>query len=345
MNMKNRFSEESFKKLLKKYAEGAASEEECKLVDNWLNDLGKDKEAFLSDTEAQRLEERVWESIARVTLERTTLKRGAYRKKHEHFWIPLSIAASTIFIIFFAYFSPFGFREESTGIKEVELSELIRNDGNTVKTFILSDQTQVRLYPHSRLEVNRLNVEAIRKVKLSGKAYFHVSRDESKPFIVYAGDITTTVLGTSFTINAFEADPDILVSVETGKVAVSNEPASIKKRTIHKELILVANQQAVFNPVNGELEASIVADPIPVTNNAVDAVEYNEEPVINILRNLQNLYGVKIRFDDRKLSNCKITTRFDDEGLFDRLNVLSRVIGGTYKVEETTIIFKNPGCK
>ncbi|MBA4054504.1 MAG: hypothetical protein C0490_07325, partial [Marivirga sp.] len=120
---------------------------------------------------------------------------------------------------------------------------------------------------------------------------------------------------------------------------------SIKKRATRKELILVANQQAVFNPANGELQASIVANPIPVVNNPIDAVEYDEEPVINILKNLQNLYGVQIRFDDKKLSNCKVTTRFDDEGLFDRLNVLSNAIGGKYKVDETTIIFQSPGCK
>lgn len=107
----------------------------------------------------------------------------------------------------------------------------------------------------------------------------------------------------------------------------------------------MANQLAVFNPDNGDLNASIIANPIPVVDKPMDEVEYNEEPVINILKNLQNLYGVQIQYDEKKLARCKITTRFDDEGLFDRLNVISSAIGGTYKVEETTIVFKNPGCK
>ena len=61
-----------------------------------------------------------------------------------------------------------------------------------------------------------------RKVELEGEAFFEVSPNKDRPFIVDVKDINVKVLGTAFDVKAYATDPDIFVSLETGKVALAN---------------------------------------------------------------------------------------------------------------------------
>lgn len=64
---------------------------------------------------------------------------------------------------------------------------------------------------------------ATREVFLEGQAYFDVKHDSLKPFIVHAGSLKTTVLGTSFSIKAWPEEVDVSVRVSKGKVSVADQ--------------------------------------------------------------------------------------------------------------------------
>ena len=70
---------------------------------------------------------------------------------------------------------------------------------------------------------------------MKGKAFFDIARDTSQPFVVYANETITKVLGTSFTIKAFEGEKDVEVSVKTGKVAVYANVSSLPKKIIKEK--------------------------------------------------------------------------------------------------------------
>ncbi len=62
-----------------------------------------------------------------------------------------------------------------------------------------------------------------RDVYLSGEAFFEVTKNPDRPFRVFANEIVTKVLGTSFTVRSFENDTTIQVIVRTGKVTVYSQ--------------------------------------------------------------------------------------------------------------------------
>jgi len=66
-----------------------------------------------------------------------------------------------------------------------------------------------------------------RRVTLSGEAYFDVSHDSERPFHVVAGDIDVQVLGTRFNMMAYRDEPGTAVTLETGRVAVSQGDHSL----------------------------------------------------------------------------------------------------------------------
>lgn len=88
---------------------------------------------------------------------------------------------------------------------------------------LLSDGTMVILAAGSKLteEFNAQSPE--RKVSLEGKAYFKVAK-MIKPFFIKTGKITSTVLGTSFSVEYDTKTDNYHIAVESGKVRITEGP-------------------------------------------------------------------------------------------------------------------------
>lgn len=87
----------------------------------------------------------------------------------------------------------------------------------------LRDGSQVTLGPHSKLTVNFAAGE--RRVALvQGEAFFEVTHDKTRPFLVEAGGATTRVLGTKFDVNYGMGS--VRVGVLEGLVQVRREGAA-----------------------------------------------------------------------------------------------------------------------
>lgn len=83
---------------------------------------------------------------------------------------------------------------------------------------MLADGTRVWVNSFSDLEFPSQFVGKERRVRLTGEAYFEVSRDTAKPFIVEVGGKEIKVLGTSFNINDY--DGKFVTTLVTGRVGV-----------------------------------------------------------------------------------------------------------------------------
>ena len=55
---------------------------------------------------------------------------------------------------------------------------------------------------------------------LAGEAFFEISPDVSKPFIIDAGKANVKVVGTSFNVITKNTESDVEVFVKTGKVVL-----------------------------------------------------------------------------------------------------------------------------
>jgi len=74
----------------------------------------------------------------------------------------------------------------------------------------LPDGSRIRLSPKSRISYSQnIDTASFRDVYLLGEAFFEVTRNVHRPFRVFANEIVTKVLGTSFTIRSFEKDTTI----------------------------------------------------------------------------------------------------------------------------------------
>ena len=68
-----------------------------------------------------------------------------------------------------------------------------------------------------------ISAEHGRDVKLTGEAFFEITPDAAKPFIIDAGKAKVRVVGTTFNVITNNSESAVEVFVKTGKVVVSDE--------------------------------------------------------------------------------------------------------------------------
>jgi ferric-dicitrate binding protein FerR (iron transport regulator) len=223
------------------------------------------------------------------------------------------------------------------------------NNSELEMTVLLSDNSVATLMKGSRLTYPTQFTGDERKVFLSGEAFFDIAKDPQKPFLVFANETVTKVLGTSFRVKAFDNESTVMVVVKTGRVSVYPRKeyetlADPNDREV-AGVILSPNQQVVFKKKENRLEKGIVANPgmLKVSSDQKELI-FDDKPVSEVLHTLENIYGIVIVFDAESLSSCLISTQFNEENLKQRMSVICQAIGATYEMVDGQIIVNSKGC-
>ena len=100
--------------------------------------------------------------------------------------------------------------------------------GNDQKNYevALPDGSKIFLNRNSEFRYHANFGKQKREVKLTGEAFFEISPDVSKPFIIDAGKAKVKVIGTSFNVITKNSESAVEVFVRTGKVMLTNNTGS-----------------------------------------------------------------------------------------------------------------------
>jgi transmembrane sensor len=231
--------------------------------------------------------------------------------------------------------------EESNSINEVV------NKDDKPLVVKLEDGSIITLEKNSRLSYPIHFDNNKRMVILSGEAFFDIAKNPKKPFYVYANEVVTKVLGTSFRIRAFEDDKKVTVKVKTGKVSVYNQGKLLDDPELNA-LIVLPNQQAIYTRQTEDLNKRLVETPMPVVNEDVVEIlpnRFDEVAVAKIFEVLEKRYGVKLIYNESILADCFITTKLGNVSLYEQLDLICEIIGATYKEVDAQIVIESKGCK
>ena len=208
--------------------------------------------------------------------------------------------------------------------------EIIWNEKKTVMgekvILTLLDGTKITLNADSKLRYPVCFGEESREVSLQGEAYFEVTHNADKPFIVHTGNISTTDLGTKFDVKAFPNDTNITISLDDGKVKVSTDGLNTKG----KEIILAPTQQLVYN--KADEKSSINPFDIQETIGWKDNIlVFDNVSLSNMLVPLERYFGVKFEIADPSLADRPIKANFRNESFWTVVKVIEKATGLAYK--------------
>ncbi len=225
-----------------------------------------------------------------------------------------------------------------------EWTEAVNGAGQTMD-IQLPDGSRVRLGKHSRLKYPQAFSDAKREVYLTGQAFFDVTKNPKSPFLVYANSLVTKVLGTSFEINADPDSPDVTVAVRTGRVSVYAHDSDQRRDAEARGVILVPNQKAVFDRNDASIRKALVDKPVLlITPDEAANFVFEAAPAAEVFHALGTAYGIDVVFDEETLRNCHLTINLTDEDLYQKLEVISKVLDVQYKFIDGQIVIFSKGC-
>lgn len=279
----NELSEET----LRKYLEGECSEEDFIRINAWIKEseenarklflmeetyqAGK-RNSFLERKQTEQAEARLYKRIGEETAARQrTLKLRSWMRYAAIIAVVLMTGTG---LGYWMYQMP------------SSQDMLIANAGDDVRAVVLPDGTKVWLNHSAILTYPRQFADDERSVRLEGEAYFEVTKNPQKPFIVKSDAMRVRVLGTTFNFKSSQGCRVAEASLIEGEIEVkgNNEEGMI---------VLAPGQKAELNKSTGRLQVKQV-------DARMDAVwhdgliPFEQANVFAIAKTLERFYGVKI---------------------------------------------------
>lgn len=187
----------------------------------------------------------------------------------------------------------------------------------------LPDSSRVWLNSGSTLTYSTQSRQ--RMVHLQGEAFFEVTKDPRRVFIVQSGDVNVQVHATSFNVSAYDVDPDIAVSLESGLVSLLNNKNGAVLAQLHP------NQMGRVSKL--DLKCSIVDDDTGITklwtHNILKIYDNN---IYEVAKKLERWYGVEITLENAN-PDRHYTFVVKTESLKELLTLLNKMTPIAYKIE------------
>ncbi len=200
-------------------------------------------------------------------------------------------------------------------------------------TIALADSTVVKLNSGTTFKYPETFSGSLREVFLEGEAFFQVTKNKEKPFIIHSGNVDTRVLGTSFNVTAYDSEDDVKVAVVTGKISVNLASDTSKTE------ILTPNQMFVFNKKNQTTFKSenISLDEILAWKDA--RIVFSRSSHDQIIEKLRRWYGVEFEVNNELKVGQGYTAQFKpNESLEKVLEFMQYTLKFNYKIEENKVI-------
>ena len=188
----------------------------------------------------------------------------------------------------------------------------VRTGAGEQKELTLPDGSQVVLNENSELAY-AASFEK-RRVRLSGEAFFEVTKLNGQTFTIDAEGATTTVLGTSFNVRAYPSEDKVEVSVKTGKVALE------KAEDTSQKIILEAGKAGTYDKQKEVVEALLISNADAWKTSRLD---FESIPLSAVVETLERYFDIEVEVANPQLLNCSFNGQFVQPELQDILNALS----------------------
>jgi ferric-dicitrate binding protein FerR (iron transport regulator) len=205
---------------------------------------------------------------------------------------------------------------------------------NTIKVpdcgnfnFTMSDGTIVFLNAGTTLKYPIPFHKNKREIYLEGEAYFEVTKNKEKPFVVKFNKGTVKVLGTKFNVKSY-IDKPVTTTLVSGSVLV--------KDANKNSVVLKPNEQAVF--VENTINVSEV-DPYWDIIWKDGYFVYKMIRLDDILQELSKWYGFEYFYQNQNASDILFSARIKK---FDSINEVLKILENTgdikFRIKNNTVI-------
>ncbi len=298
--------------LIAKVLSDEATTSEKSTLQNWLSASAENKIQFeqmrqiwaISD-DALSLEgvdtEGAWQKVRSRTVARKPLSINWLSNRN----ILRAAAAAAILIVASVFFL-----QKETPLDIIQSVQIVASE--KIKIDTLTDGSVTTLNKKSALTTVFSKKE--RRVRLAGEAFFDVTPDREKPFVVEVKNLEVVVVGTAFNVDETSETGKIVVTVEEGKVLVRSKLDS---------LYLIPGEKATFDVKTGLFDDVKKNENKNVIAYKTGKYDLDGMSLVDAIALLSLYYGVSVEINSAKAKECRVSGKQSfNQPLEDVLNLL-----------------------
>ena len=205
----------------------------------------------------------------------------------------------------------------------------------------MGEHSRVSLPDGTALTLNALTTvqyamsDGQRQVAIDGEAYFDVARDPEHPFVVNAGGMNITCLGTAFNVRNYSSEREASLVLCEGKVRVKSPEA---------DLTMEPNSRVLMDRQTLALSKHTV-NASDYTAWVDGEIKYNNQTLEEIAAELSRNYNINLVITSDELKNERFTGYLGRASLRNILDVLCLASDMSYHVDNDTMVYIYPRKK
>ena len=241
---------------------------------------------------------------------------------------------------------------------EQAISSIVTKNGNRTK-IVLPDGSQVWLNAGSNLDYNNAVFNKdLREVTLNGEAYFDVTKNAEKPFIIHTKKMDVKVIGTAFNVRSYSYEKTAEASLIRGSIEVTLKDRKDQVITLKpNEKISIATDEPKLQVSKPSKTTAVKNDAKPIpqiivkelkqnpTNNIIAEIAwtqnklyFEDESLENIAPMLERWFGKKVEITNVSLKNLHYYGNFENETIEEVLSYLKLSKPFNFKIEHDAVV-------
>ena len=295
---------------------------------NHISSLSANLEGFLEKQKGLSQFEKKMEAGTRISAINNIDSSRAYLKVQQRiekkekvvdFFRVLNRVAAVLSIplLAFAVWSLF-FHEKPSKFTDTSLTwQELQTPAGMRSQVVLPDGTKMWLNAESRIRYSIPFTRKFRTVELTGEGYLQVAKNEASPFVVQSGNTVVKVTGTEFNLKAYPDEDRVELALLNGSVRF----AFTNRNKQQQYISLKPGNYMVFRKDD---------ETVQLTNPPLEkfvawhhnTLVFDETPMEEVARLLERWYGVDVTIVGQELKKYKFTTTFENESLFQVIELL-----------------------
>jgi ferric-dicitrate binding protein FerR (iron transport regulator) len=235
-----------------------------------------------------------------------------------------------------------------------DLNAKITSGEKIRKNIVLPDGTKVYLNSNSELLYDKdMNTKSVRSVMLIGEAFFDVSHNKSRPFIINTNKISIKVLGTAFNLKAYPEDVETQATLLRGSIELSVKNRNVKSVRLKpsQKFALIDNctnniTPSMSMPATGVRIKVENTSPVQVAGKVyAEEVAWIENKLVfrnqslrEMKPQLERWFNIKLEIKNEDINSFHFTGVFTDENLTQALTSLKIIRPFNFKINKHDVI-------
>ena len=313
--------------IVEKYIRGSISEEEYNELQQQIqNDSDSSVGDMLNECWQKDLNIHV---MPRAAKERTRRQIDEKIKKDiRRIWFKRASTIAASILIPILIISTVYFYKEMDHYKQIP--NIVSVNKGQRAGITLPDGTIVHLNSESKLTYTPDFNGKLREVVLEGEAFFEVTPNKEKPFIVKTSVFDVEVLGTSFNVSVYNDENIVETALMEGKVKLTMQGCP------SKPVYLTPSQKFIYSRSDRQGTISIMEGDTELAWKQ-GILAFSAEPLEEVFRKIERWYGVTMHYDKESLVNDNFTGQFKMISIQEMMNILRMHYNLKFKIENNDI--------